>query len=247
MEGTCPHCASRLDLPASGTYRCERCGAPFQVALRHERAAPHGRPGTAWHSPPTATEPYPGAGLENRPYYGPDDFLRQPRDVLPATEPEGADPSLHAPCAAHPDARAVGVCERCGDFICRRCSTAVEGRTYCPPCFGLLNEQRAFAVTHPQSALPAMSLILGASAILGSGLAAVLGRIPLLFVGGVLSALIAGVLGVALGLRAFAERRDHPDQSGGVMAAWGLGLSGTGICLAIAAAGYTFFALVRGL
>src|SRR5688500_6260874 len=98
MEGSCPKCQTRLELPASGVFRCERCGVRFEVALGPAR-------------PPTAASaatPVP--------------------DWVPTAE-------MDAPCASHPGNRATAVCERCGDFMCRLCTTAVEGRAYCPKCF----------------------------------------------------------------------------------------------------------------
>lgn len=42
--------------------------------------------------------------------------------------PEGAR------CALHPDAGAIDVCTRCGDYVCARCSVSVDTRRWCRKC-----------------------------------------------------------------------------------------------------------------
>ncbi len=48
--------------------------------------------------------------------------------------PEGAR------CGRHPDAPAVALCGRCGDFLCARCAIALEGASYCAACEPLAGE-----------------------------------------------------------------------------------------------------------
>jgi len=56
--------------------------------------------------------------------------------------PRGAlEPVPGSHCAAHPDATAVGACERCGDFACQPCSRVIQGRLYCIPCVALQTER----------------------------------------------------------------------------------------------------------
>ncbi|MFL5318708.1 MAG: DUF4190 domain-containing protein [Myxococcaceae bacterium] len=40
-----------------------------------------------------------------------------------------------ARCAVHPDAPAVELCQRCGNFVCGDCLELVEGVPYCTSCF----------------------------------------------------------------------------------------------------------------
>src|SRR4051812_35197337 len=37
-------------------------------------------------------------------------------------------------CAAHPNNAAVGVCQRCGTYMCALCRTRWHDRTLCPAC-----------------------------------------------------------------------------------------------------------------
>jgi hypothetical protein len=145
VEGTCPQCRVRLDFPASGIYECERCRTRFEVAVGSPRPpvetavpsrlhAAYGAPGTYGVHPAPA----------------PGDIFSQPQ----------LDPSLHAPCTAHPENPAAAVCERCGDFMCRLCNT-VEGRSYCPKCFDLLHSRGSLEFTQRQFSAPATTLTLG--------------------------------------------------------------------------------------
>ncbi len=34
----------------------------------------------------------------------------------------------------HPDQKAAGLCERCGDLCCPSCTRVVQGRFYCAGC-----------------------------------------------------------------------------------------------------------------
>jgi len=49
---------------------------------------------------------------------------------------QGATPQdTQARCAAHAEALAVGVCARCGTFLCAACVLPFEGEVVCGACF----------------------------------------------------------------------------------------------------------------
>jgi hypothetical protein len=55
---------------------------------------------------------------------------------MDAAAPDGAR------CAAHIDLAAVGLCTRCGSFVCRGCRQIdVKGDSYCPACYGRLDRR----------------------------------------------------------------------------------------------------------
>jgi hypothetical protein len=137
MEGNCPQCRVRLDLPVDGAYQCERCRLRFEVLLGSPRPIAAG----AYPSVPGFV-PMPGAA----PY---------PAPAMPM------DPALQAPCASHPANPAQFTCERCGDFMCRLCTTPIEGRLYCPKCFDLLYTRGALHFAQRQFTLPGLTLGLG--------------------------------------------------------------------------------------
>lgn len=195
MEGICPRCHVRLDLPASGVYDCERCRARFEVALGSPRPLGAAPAGPGWLPPGgvgtlSTAQPWEGAGAE---FTG---------AVL--------DPAVQAPCASHPGNPATHLCERCGDFMCRLCMTPVDGRLYCPRCFDLLYRRGALQSSHRQFTLPGITLGLGISAVLMS--CACLGA-PF------------GIGGVIAGMNALKEYRKRPELPGQKMTYWGLGLS----------------------
>lgn len=39
-------------------------------------------------------------------------------------------------CYIHPDSESVGVCVRCGNFICSACDVILDGKHYCKRCVG---------------------------------------------------------------------------------------------------------------
>jgi hypothetical protein len=55
MQVNCPRCATRLDVPASGTFQCERCRRPFEVYLAR-RPVPAAVPAPGPAAMPTALE-----------------------------------------------------------------------------------------------------------------------------------------------------------------------------------------------
>lgn len=46
-----------------------------------------------------------------------------------------------AVCYNHDAKPAVSACDQCGRFLCALCELSVEGRTYCPSCFGRMDSQ----------------------------------------------------------------------------------------------------------
>ncbi len=159
--------------------------------------------------------------------------FEKPALPSPFSQGPGAVPlELAAVCAYHPENRAVLTCERCGDFICRLCTTTVDGRLYCARCFDLLFHRGA--LQHAQTAfkLPAISLTMG--------ILSVVATIP--FCCGILS-LPLGVVGLVQGSRALTELKTRPNLPGRANALWGIGLSSGGLLFAILWAVWLAFAL----
>lgn len=208
MEGNCPHCQVRLNFPVSGEYHCERCQARFTITVE---------------PPPAAMAAVPGV----------EPFQTPPVEYAPPPTPAWAPsaPTLQAPCAGHPDNPAAQVCERCGDFMCRLCTTVVEGRAYCPKCFDLLYSRGALSFTQKQFTLPGVTLTLGIVALLSSG-CALLG-LPL------------GIAGVVTGLRALKEHRARPDLPKRGLTVAGLWISGISVVLCIAATAVFTWAIIK--
>lgn len=198
MQGNCPHCYAPLDLPASGIYQCEHCQATFEVSP--------GAPALSVSPPPTGFSP-PGVhpGMAPPPPGG-----GQPEPLLEAD----------APCAGHPANPASRVCERCGDFMCRLCTTHVEGRVYCPRCFDLLYHRGALSFTQRQFTLPGFTLALGITSLLTSCLCVV--------------GLATGIGGLIIGARAERQFQMQPELSGRQMNLIGMWLSGVGVFLGLA-------------
>jgi hypothetical protein len=144
-------------------------------------------------------------------------------------------PQAQAPCAGHPGNLASTVCERCGDFMCRLCTTAVEGRQYCPKCFDLLYNRGALQFTQRQFTLPGITLALGISSILIAvtclGVALM---IPL------------GLGGIATGMRALKQHREQPELPNRGLTITGIVLSGVGTLLGAALIGLFLFGTLRG-
>lgn len=216
MEGICPKCHVRLELPASGLYDCERCRTRFEVALGSPR--PLGA-GSAWPGGPAGGGWAPSGGVGAPP--------SPAAWSVPAPGAESTiDPAVQAPCAYHPDNPASHLCERCGDFMCRLCMTPVEGRLYCPRCFDLLYNRGALQVSHRQFNLPGVTLGLGISALLMS--CACLGA-PF------------GIGGIVVGMSALKEYRKRPELPGRTQTLWGLGLSIASLIVAAVTLGVIVF------
>lgn len=156
-----------------------------------------GMPGTP--APPVYGAPQPGYAAA------------QPGYAVPPV----VNPAEQAPCANHPGNAASGVCERCGDFMCRLCTTTVEGRNYCPKCFDLLYNRGSLQFTQRQFVLPGVSFGLGIGALIASCVCFL--SIPL------------GIGGVWTAVRALKEYGERPDLPNRWMANTGLVLSILGI------------------
>ena len=147
------------------------------------------------------------------------------------------DPNLDAPCSAHPGNPATGICERCGDFMCRLCATPAEGRVYCPRCFDLLYNRGALQFTQRQFVLPGLTLWMGIGALLCA-------LLPFFFCTPLLS-LGLSISGVVTGFRALKEYRERPDLPGRRLVQVGLALSAGSVLLAVGLAALFFWALSR--
>jgi hypothetical protein len=213
MQGNCPRCQTRLEFPNSGVYQCERCNARFEISL--------GAP--APPSAPTQSYPTPESPLSYNP------------NLSPPVAPPPGWPAVSdqivgdAPCAGHPANPASRVCERCGDFMCRLCTTHVEGRAYCPKCFDLLYNRGALGFTQRQFGLPGITLTLGICSIVGF-------FVCMVVIGFVL-AIPCGIAGIATGVRALKHYQERPELPGKAMNTWGMWLSGIGLALGIANVG----------
>ncbi len=199
MEGSCPNCRTRLDFPRSGVYQCERCRARFEVAL-----------GSPVAPAPAVAAPYAYA----RSYPTPGSLQASSGSI----EMPAVTPGLEAPCVNHAANPAVGVCERCGDFMCRLCATMVEGRAYCPKCFDLLYSRGSLQFAQRQFTTPAATLALGI-------ISGIMGLIPCV---GVL-ALPLAIGGLVLGFQALKQINARPDLPGKRGAVVGIVCSGLGI------------------
>ena len=259
MEGTCPQCQARLELPGPGTYLCERCGARFEVA---PGAAPSPPPPRAPAPPPLgAVGPFqPGAlGVPPAVPPGPPPPVSPPLaypsvppppppaipiGTVPAAPPPGypgvppppapVGAAVQAPCVSHPGNLASQVCERCGDFMCRLCTTPVEGRLYCPRCFDLLYTRGSLQFTQRQFTLPGITFALGLSAILvACTCIGVVLMIPL------------GIGGIATGVKALKECRERPELPGRGLTIAGITLSVLGIVLGVASIGFFIWSLTQ--
>jgi hypothetical protein len=147
MQGQCPRCQVRVDLPDSGTYRCERCAATFQVFLGAPKAA-----ALAGHGAPAAQFSFQGVHSLHR--------LRPSPPAAPVLVAGVA-------CSTHAGNAAAHVCERCGDFMCELCATSAEGRWYCPRCFDLLYDRGAFQFAQRRFQAPLASLLCAVGAYCG--------------------------------------------------------------------------------
>lgn len=220
MQGNCPRCRTPLELPDSGAYECERCNARFEVAV-----------GVA--APPEPVAPpvfHPEAAQSPSP-------LVSPAGAATGWAPPEPALDIDAPCAGHPTNPASRVCERCGDFMCRLCTTHVEGRAYCPKCFDLLYNRGALAFTQRQFALPGITLALGITSIAAF--------IVCLLVFGMVLAIPAGVAGLATGMRALKCYQERPELSGRQMTTIGMWLSGVGLMLGLVNGGFWVWVLIN--
>jgi hypothetical protein len=103
---------------------------------------------------------------------------RCPRCRDPIYEPGGRFPRVAAPgeatCAAHPASESVGVCNRCGAYVCEACRTMWRGQVVCVACldkaFASGEATPEAARMHRRQGLLALGFGLGAWLL--SGLAA---------------------------------------------------------------------------
>jgi hypothetical protein len=145
------------------------------------------------------------------------------------------DPQVQAPCVSHPGNIASTVCERCGDFMCRLCTTAVEGRQSCPKCFDLLYNRGALQFTQRQFTLPGFTLALGISSIL---IAVTCLGIPLM--------IPLGLGGIGTGMRALKQHREQPELPNRGLTITGIALSVVGMLLGILLIGLFVFGRMLG-
>ncbi|MFN3648966.1 MAG: hypothetical protein ACK47B_05235 [Armatimonadota bacterium] len=236
MEGLCPHCHVRLDLPESGAYECDRCRKRFEVALGSPTPpVPVGYPAYGAPGYAAAGTVPPGFGAAGVAGYAPPGAAwgyAPPAAPQPATE-------LGAPCANHPSNAAVGSCERCGDFICRLCTTRIEGHGYCPRCFELLHQRGALQTVQRQFTLPSTSLSLSILGFLGALVTWCF--VPIPAAGPVLAGLTGimtlplGIAGLAVGARAMREHRLRPELPRRGVSIAGLSLGVATVVLVLAA------------
>jgi hypothetical protein len=174
---------------------------------------------------------------------------RCPRCRDPIYEPAGRYPRPAQPgeatCVAHPDSESVGVCARCGSYVCEACRTMWRGQVLCVACLDKLFaageatpeaarlhfRQGMLALAFGLGAWLLCGLALGGVSLSGSALTSasasewqvsVLLMVLVLFVGGVVCALF-GVGHSAAALRA----------RGGTLTLAGVGLVLSGLFLGI--------------
>lgn len=215
MEGNCPQCRVRLELPSSGPYQCERCRTRFEVILGFPRP-PMGATGM----------PVPGFGGP------PGGFLSAP---LPAPT---IDAGAQAQCASHPSNPAQFVCERCGDFMCRLCTTPVEGRLYCPKCFDLLYSRGALQFAQRQFNLPGVTFGVGLGGLLLSTTGVCMFPLAASFP--------LGIAGIWNGMRALKEFRERPELPGRRLTIVGMVLSGLTILASFGWIAFWVYTISRG-
>jgi hypothetical protein len=211
MEGICPKCKVRLELPASGIYQCERCRTRFEVAI----GVP--RPGPVVPPAPTAYPPFGAPAPGMAPGYG------MPAVAAPPMMAPAIDPALQAPCATHPNNPAARVCERCGDFMCGLCTTFIEGRAYCPKCFDMLYRRGSLQFAQRQFALPGLALTLGILSLLAN--------MTCFFMWAGVPMAIGGLWA---GLSAMKEHAQRPDLPNRGLSIAGIATSAIGILVAAA-------------
>jgi hypothetical protein len=183
MIGECPRCELKVELPISGAYVCQRCRQQFEVFLTDPAAV---RAQSRTIVPP----------------------------LSPATPFTSAQPvPAGGHCAAHPSNPATDACERCGDFMCFVCRTAIEGRRYCPRCFELLYSRGSLQFTQMAFRLPAYALSLG-----------IVSLVSLPCIGGCYGMLSvpSGIIAIILGGTSLREIGRRPDLPGRGQAIWGI-------------------------
>lgn len=229
MEVVCPQCQARLEIPAPGAYTCTSCGSVVQLG-----AVP-ARPGTPTGEVPPAPVTLEPTVIGGDPGTG---APAMPTPTPPAWGPgpgPGIGATLHAPCAAHPGNLAERVCDRCGDFICRICTTPVEGRAYCPKCFDLLYARGSLQFAQRQFNLPYIVLGLSLCALLFCSICPI---------GGAMVGVPLAIGSLVTGSRALKEHREKPDLPNRGMSVAGLAISGVAILVAILWA-LVIFAMIR--
>ncbi|MCS6859455.1 MAG: B-box zinc finger protein [Abditibacteriales bacterium] len=121
-------------------------------------------------------------------------------------------------CSTHPNNPAVALCERCGDFVCRVCRTAVDGKMLCPPCFELLHARGGLTFVQRHFQLPLYALIFSVCAILTTWACLGLAFVP---------------VSLYFGIAALKEINRRPDLPGRKVAVWSIVLSGVSVVLGI--------------
>jgi hypothetical protein len=212
MEGSCPRCHVRLELPNSGLYECERCRLRFEAAVGAPRLP--------------AAGPHPAGFFPGAPMGG----------GMPAAMQAPLDPSQQTPCAQHPGNPATHICERCGDFMCRLCTTPVEGRLYCPKCFDLLYDRGALQFAQRQFTLPGLSFGLGISGAIMSVLCSCINLI---------ASVPLGIAGLWVGIRALKEMRQRPELPNRGLAIWGIVCSVVAILVSVGQLGFWIWTFTR--
>jgi len=203
MQGFCPNCDARLELPVSGAYQCERCHSRFEAFL----ATPTATVAAESASPPAAAAPPPALSA-------------QPPATPAALATAMGLPPVEGACATHPDNPAITYCERCGDFICQLCYTPTEGRRYCPRCFDLLYQRGALSFTQRRFQKARLSIWLGVASILGLCMYCVPG-------------LILGIIGLYQGVAALRDIDEHPDLPDRNLALAGIVLNAVSLLIAV--------------
>ncbi len=121
-------------------------------------------------------------------------------------------------CFTHPNNAAAALCERCGDFVCHVCRTAVDGKMLCPRCFELLHARGGLAFTQRHFQSPLYALIFGICALVTTWLCFGFVFVP---------------LSLYFGIAALKEINRRPDLPGRKMAVWSIVLSLISIVIGI--------------
>lgn len=208
-------------MPPSGSIPGWAAQGPLPGAIGVPGGFPPAAPGAA----PAAFGGGNVPGVSSAPPFGAPTPERIPAPLL--------DPQQQAPCAYHPGNAAVGVCERCGDFMCQLCTTTVEGRHYCPRCFDLLYSRGSLQFAQRQFTLPIVTLGLGIGALLSSFICLCFLSIPV------------GIGGVWTGVSALKQYAERPDLPNRVVNMTGLVLSILGILVGLGEVGFFVYSVMN--
>lgn len=121
-------------------------------------------------------------------------------------------------CSAHPNNAAVALCERCGDFVCHVCRTAVDGIMLCPKCFELLHARGGLKFTHRHFQFPLYALIFGICSIVTTWACLGFAFVP---------------VSLYFGIAALKEINRRPDLPGRKMAVWSIVLTVISVVIGI--------------